>query len=137
MGVRSHKQEAKYSPYESAAAFEFATFTIGANVATVRNVGIVLKNANGEAIGFPVAFRAWLSDAATGIGITATVPDGGAAAGTNGTFLLESVTDKMFECLSDASGRLDMNITMSAGHDYYLVVVNPLGFLTVSGKISF
>lgn len=102
------------------------------------NVTIQLVDGNGddlEEVGYVTAF---LSDAATGIGLTASAPVSDVTIGTDGAFLAELVADSMWIVQSEADGDIDIDVAhdTSAG-TWYLVVVLPDGSHVVSGAITF
>jgi hypothetical protein len=128
---------AKRSPFQSS-VFGLASFTIGTEGSNAINVAVRLKSARGQNIAQRVNAKVYLSDVATGVGLTATVPTSTVAIGTNGTILRANVTDKMFDILTDASGRFDLTIPQTAAPvTYYMVVVMPDGSISVSGAITF
>jgi hypothetical protein len=114
-----------------------ATIAVGAEAVNVIRASIQLKTEDGESIYERVHALAHLSDASTGSGISTTAPNGGVAAGTNGKVLAELVADKLFLCESDASGRIDLDITESGTPTFYLVVLIPGGRRVVSSAITF
>lgn len=132
-----------FQPKEQAAtfgpqSFDLASFTVGVEAANTIVVSIQLKNARGKALAQKAIADIYLSDAATGIGITGTVPTSTLVAGTNGTKLAALVTDKMLRMLSDASGRIDLSIVQTAAPvTYYVVVVFPDGSIGVSSAVTF
>lgn len=117
--------------------FEMATFTIGAEVGDTINVAAQLKDARGNAVAEVVGCKAYLSGAATGIGL-GTATTSAIAIGTNGTLLDITTTGKVFDVVTDASGRFDVNIIQTAAPvTVYLVIVKPDGGIIVSGAITF
>jgi hypothetical protein len=66
----------------------------------------------------------WLSDSATGQGVSATPPSGGFTI-TAGTSLQLKVTGLAGEALSDTTGKLVVNITDTAKTNYFPVCVAP------------
>ena len=132
-------QPAKEAASRAFCAFNLAVFTIPAETAgDTINVGIVLKDARGHVVAGPVVCDVFLSDAATGLGITGTAATSAIAIGTNGYILDTLVTEKMVRVQTDALGRVDLNIIQSADVvTYYMVVVFPDGSIGVSGAITF
>jgi|OM-RGC.v1.026426406 hypothetical protein len=100
------------------------------------NVELQLQ-AGGEDLDQVGVVQAYLSDAATGIGVTATAPDGDIAIGTDGAILGEMVADKVFLLQSEADGDIDLDIGEAAGGTWYLCVILPGGTIKVSGAITF
>lgn len=128
---------AKQAPYKSRNAFNFVSFTIGAEAGDVINVAVACKTPKQGAIAERVAFTCYLSDNADGSTLTATVPTSNLAVGTNGVILGTLTTNKAVQLLTNAAGLVDLNITQTAAKTYYLVVVMPDGSLSISGAITF
>lgn len=126
----------KHAPYEGRNKFDIVTFTIGAESANTINIALVFKDANGRVVAEPVGALVYLSDVATGLGVTATAPNSGIAIGTNGT-LIEAIADKLGLLISNAAGLADITFSESGVVGWYLVVVMPDGSLTVSNQILF
>lgn len=100
-----------------------ATFTPAAGSANVSLVSIQFQDANGNNVAFPVNFDLWLSDAATGTGLTATVASGAVAAGASGINITSDfVTKKWFRCQSNAAGLYILSITDTAKTGFYVCV---------------
>lgn len=114
-----------------------ADFTIGAEAANSINVAIQLKDADGNDIDHVAQVWAHLSDAATGIGVCATAPDGDIAVGTDGAILGELVADKVFLLQSENDGDIDLDIGEAGGDTWYLAIMLPNGRIIVSGAITF
>ncbi len=120
------------------AAIGGVAFVIGAEASNVINVGIQLNDNEGDALAVIGHVFAFLSDAATGIGISAAAPDGSVAIGTDGAIILEHATDLAWELQSEADGDIDIDINDVTGTPtWYLVVVLPSGLQVVSGAITF
>ena len=114
-----------------------ATITVGAESSDTINVGIQLTKSDGDDIATVGIVEAYLSDSATGDGLTATAPDGDIAIGTDGTILFESVTDKVFKLQSEADGDIDLDIGEAAGGTWYLILLLPTGEKVISDAITF
>lgn len=114
-----------------------ATFVIGAEDTNVINVGIQLTDANGDDLAVIGYVTAFLSDAATGIGIAGTAPATSTAIGTDGAIILTHVTDQAWLLQSEADGDIDLDITETDADTWYLVVVLPNGLHVVSDAITF
>lgn len=115
-----------------------ASFTVGAEASNVINVAIQLEWANGEELDRIGCVWAYLSDSASGDGVTAAVPDGGVAIGTDGSIIVEATTDAVFLLQSEADGDIDLDITDTTGTPtWYMVVVLPSGDIAVSDAITF
>ena len=114
------------------------TITVGAEAANVINVAIQLTGQDGADLGAVGNVVAYLSDAATGVGITAGVPDGGVAIGTDGAVLVSHVTNAMWTLNSEVDGDIDLDITDTTGTPtWYLCVILPTGETKVSDAITF
>lgn len=114
-----------------------AAITISAEATNAITASIQLKDnggANLEEIGH---VDAYLSDAATGIAISATAPATSVAAGTNGKIIKEQTTKLAWWLQSSAAGVIDLVITETGAKTWYLVVVLPNGRQIVSGAITF
>lgn len=127
------KDAASYA-YEQ---FDMASFTIGVEAADTINVAVQLKDARGNNVGRRVHGRAYLSDASSGAGITGTATTSALAVGTNGNLLDIPVTGKSFDFVTDASGRIDIDIIQTAALTYHLVILAPDGKIIVSDAITF
>ena len=131
-------REAKYGVAFAACAFNLVEFTIGAETGgDTINVGIVVKDARGNPPTGPCILRAFLSDVATGLGISAVATTTAPAVGTDGSLLSIDVTGKMMTLQTDAEGAVDINVIQTAAQTYYLVVILPDGSIAVSGAITF
>lgn len=126
----------KHDPFTTV-GFGFASITVGAEATNVINVAIALKNDRRKAIVGARYVKVYLSDAATGIGLTATTMTGSPAIGTLGTIINTTVTKKMWEILTDANGNFDLNVGDSGTPTFYLVVLFPDGTIQVSSAITF
>ncbi len=134
----SGQRAAKFSEFKSAGEFDLIEFTVGAENTNVINVAMELLTCRAGELEEVTSLKAYLCDAADGHGgVTATVPDGGVAIGTNGDILASLVTNKFWELTADSDGTIDLNITHSGVHSYFLIVVTPTGRLIASPVISF
>lgn len=105
-----------------------ASFTIGTEATNVINVAVKL-NVQGGCF-------AYLSDNADGSTLAGTAPSGGVAIGTDG-LLIESVTNKAWNVISESDGDFDIDITEAGADTWYLVLVLSDGTLAISGAITF
>lgn len=119
-----------------AVVIDDVTITIGAEDTNSINVALQLRS-GGEDLAQVGIVEAYLSDAATGIGIAATAPDGDIAIGTDGAILGELVADKYFILQSEADGDIDLDIGETGADTFYLVVILPGGSIKVSDAITF
>lgn len=83
---------------------------------------ITFKDETGSAVAYPVLFNWWLSDASTGIGLTATTASGAVAVGATGTDLTAPVAKKLTLSQSSASGVYIASITDTAKTGFYIAV---------------
>ena len=98
-----------------------ATFAIAAGASNVTNVTITLKDAEGVALTNAAIVDLWLSDAATGLGITTTAASG-TPAPTTGTILGIETTKKAWRVVSSAAGAIVLEITDTAKTTFYVAV---------------
>lgn len=101
------------------------TLAPAAGAANIDLTTITFKDETGTAVAYPVTFLWWLSDAATGIGLTATTASGAVAAGASGTDLVAHVAKKLTLSQSTAAGVYIASITDTAKTGFY-VAVQPL-----------
>ncbi len=115
-----------------------ATFVIGAEGSDIINVGIQLLDNEGDALAVVGNVFAYLSDASTGIDISAAAPDDSVVIGTDGDIIVEHTTDLAWDLQSEADGDIDLDIKDVTGTPtWYLVVVMPSGLQVVSEAITF
>lgn len=114
-----------------------ASITVGAEDGDDVTVNIQLTDAEGDDLAEIGVVTVFVSDAATGIGVAATAPDGGIAAGTDGAILAAVVAGKVVIAQSEADGDLDLVVTESGTDTFYLAVVLPGGRMVVSDALSF
>ena len=113
-------------------------FVIGAEASNVINVGLQLNDLAGDALAVIGNVFAFLSDAVTGIAISAAAPDVSVGIGTDGAIILEHATDLAWDLQSEADGDIDLDIEDATGTPtFYLVVVMPSGLQVVSAAITF
>lgn len=90
--------------------------------ANIANVLFQVQDVYGNAVAGVFNFDLWLSDAATGIGLTATTASGGIAAVTSdGTILGVLTTSKALRVSSNASGLFGLAITDTGKTLFYPV----------------
>lgn len=89
-------------------------FSAAAGSANVCLVTCQIIDNEGFSVASAEEMEIWLSDAATGLGITATTASGAVAAGASGTDLAVLVTKKMIRAQFDATGKYILSITDSA-----------------------
>jgi hypothetical protein len=96
------------------------TLTPAAGTANQSLVTLQLKDAAGNAIAVVTPIDVWLSDAATGIGLTGTTASGAVAAGASGTDLGVLTTKKAITSLTDATGKYILAITDTAKTGFFV-----------------
>ena len=99
-------------------------------------VTITLTDGKGDALTARAAIDFYLSDAADGLDITGTAPDGGLAVGTDQN-IVEHTTSIAGILYSDASGAITLTVTESGTDAWYLNVVDAHGRVTTSDAMSF
>lgn len=98
-----------------------ATLTPAAGASNITNVTIQLKDGSGTALTNAAIVDVWLSDAATGLGITGTAASG-TPAPTTGTILGILTAKKAWRVVSNASGVIVLEITDTAKTGFYVAV---------------
>jgi len=112
------------------------TFTIGTEAANVVNVAAQLTGGGDDMASIGV-YQAYLSDAATGIGISATAPATSVAIGTDGEIIVTHTAKLAWTLQTEVDGAIDLDITDTTTATWYLVIVMPDGSMAVSGAITF
>lgn len=103
------------------------TMAAAAGSANVAEVTLTVKNADGTALAVPTVIDFYISDAATGIGLTASAPSTGIAAKTSNGALVGTLTStKAIRIITKADGTAIIQITDTGKTAYYPVVVNPV-----------
>lgn len=95
------------------------SITPAAGSANVCLVTFQAKDAQGNNLAAVTALDIWLSDAATGIGLTATSASGAVAAGASGTDLGALTAKKALRVLTSATGAYILSITDTAKTGFY------------------
>jgi len=116
------------------ASFTFAAAAGGSNVAEVT---ITPRDAAGAALAGVRTLEMWLSDAATGAGITGTTASGTVTAKSGeGTVLTALTAKKHLSAQTKAAGTFVLEITDSAKTGFYVCVKNPAtGLVSVSAQL--
>ena len=113
-----------------------ASFVIGAQGGDIINIGIVLEDADGNAITSVAVVTAFLSDDSGGLDVSGTAPGTSVAIGTDG-FVIAALTAKLvFILQSDAVGAIDLDLTETGADTWFMVVVLANGTQVVSGAIA-
>lgn len=102
-----------------------ASLAIAAGSTNIAIVTITVKDGTGAAVTRPIALDIWLSDAATGLGITATTASGAVAAGAAGTDLVDLTSKKVKRVITNASGVYNLSITDTAKTGFYVAACVP------------
>jgi protocatechuate 3,4-dioxygenase beta subunit len=102
-----------------------ATLAIAAGATNVSIVTITVKDGAGVAMARAIPLDIWLSDAATGLGVTATTASGAVAAGTAGTDLVDLTSKKVKRVITDATGVYKLSITDTAKTGFYVAAAVP------------
>ena len=99
-------------------------------------ITIQAADKNGNPISGVRFLDIFLSDAATGIGVTGTTASGAVAAGAAGTDIVDSTAKKVKRILTDATGKYILSITDTAKTGFYVATVIPAtGILNVSRQL--
>lgn len=108
------------------------TFAFAAGAANVAEVAITVVDGNGDTVAEHSKFAVYLSDAATGIGVTGTTASGTVAAkSASGTDYVVDTAKKYTRVGTLATGIYTLEITDSAKTAFY-VAVDQGGQVTVS-----
>lgn len=102
-----------------------ATAAVATDGANATLVTITVKNANGKPMAKPVNMDLWLSDAATGAGVTATTASGNVTdktAGTTGIVLGTYTAKKALRVQTLANGTYQLSITDTSKTAFYVCV---------------
>lgn len=97
-----------------------ATLTPAAGGANICLVTIQLKDAAGTNLATSRNIDVWLSDAATGIGLTGTTASGAVAAGASGTDMFTYTSKKHLKVQTTAAGLYILSITDTAKSGFYV-----------------
>ena len=112
------------------------SFAVAAGAADVCVITGTLKDAAGATIAASRPLILYISEAATGIGITADTYSTGASV-TTGTLLVALTANKAWLINTHTDGTFAISITDTAKPaDQYLVAIDPQGQLSISGASS-
>jgi hypothetical protein len=113
-----------------------ATFTFTAGAANVAEVAIALVDGAGVAVASGQPFNVWLSDAATGVGLTATSASGTVTAKSASGAVFGTLTAKKALVVQPlATGIFTLEITDTAKTTFYVAVQNPATGQVVVSRI--
>lgn len=97
-----------------------ATFTPAAGTTNVSLVSIQLKDNAGNNVAAVANIDIYLSDSATGVGLTTTTASGAVAAGASGVDLVDYVSKKAKRVQTTAAGLYILSITDSAKTGFFV-----------------
>jgi hypothetical protein len=117
------------NPVSGVAKAASATFSPASSTSNVCLVTIQVLDGSGNAITGPVNLDIWLSDAATGLGLTATSASGTVVAGASGTDLGDYTAKKAKRVQTTAAGLYILQITDTGKTGFYVCT-------EVGGKIQ-
>ncbi len=112
-----------------------ASIAAAASTSNKTNVTIQLKDGNGDNLTTCRVVLVYLSDAATGAGLTATTASGAVGAGSSGTDLTAIVAKMLLLVQTDATGKYVLSITDSAKTGFYVCVALPDGTVIASAQL--
>mgnify|MGYP000092975936 CR=1 FL=1 len=101
------------------------TFSPAAGSSNVCLVTIQVQDGQGNNLPGPFEMCVYLSDAATGNGLTATTASGAVAAGASGTDLSAKVSKKALDVLTDNTGKYILSITDTGKTGFYPCAICP------------
>lgn len=102
------------------------TFSAAAGSTNICNVTITVKDADGDPPTKPVHMDVWLSDAATGAGLTGTTASGTVTAASSSGVVIDTYTaKKALRVQTLAGGTFVLEITDSAKTAFYVCAQNP------------
>jgi hypothetical protein len=137
------EQRGKVAHWDTGARFEIngvavglaVTITPASGAANVCNITMQVQDLNSVNCATVFDLSVWLSDAATGAGLTAVTASGGLAV-TTGTQLLAKVAAKALDTLTDATGKMVFSITDTAKTGFFVCVIVPgTGLVFVSAQL--
>jgi len=111
-------------------------YSIAAGGANVCEVTLTAQDGHGKAMAVPVNLKLWLSDAATGVGLTATSASGTVQVKTaSGADFGILTAKKALEVQTLADGTYILEITDSAKTGFYICAELPLAGLAVVSRV--
>jgi hypothetical protein len=112
--------------------FSFTVALAASSTTDGMDITITAVNEDGTTVAAPVGFEWWISEASSGIGLTADSYSGAVTAGT-GAILTALTAKKHFLAVTAATGIFVATAVDSANPaDQYVVVKSPSGLLVVS-----
>jgi deoxyhypusine synthase len=124
-------------PDKTVASRMYTISAEGANGANMISVTIQLKDARGKNLAGVRRVKVWLSDSATTGAISATGATGAVAVGGGfGSLLNTVIAAKMFDFLTDATGKLRIDLTDAGAKTLYLYMETPDGQPAISSALT-
>ena len=112
------------------------TISAAAGSTNIANVTLTVKNSAGTTLAAVWPLTIWLSDAATGVGLTATSASGTVQAkSASGTDLGVLTAKKALQVNTLATGIYILEITDSAKTGFYVAAQLPNGITVISSKL--
>ena len=113
------------------------TFAAAAGAANITEVTITAKDADSNTVAAPLLCTVWLSDAATGVGLTATAASGTVAAKSASGADFGVLTAKKATVVQTlASGIYILEITDTAKTTFYVCAQAPTGAISISAQLA-
>lgn len=134
--VKISRVEASALILKSLVVPTLVTFAPAAGASNICEVTLNFQDGRGNNILQPVVFDWWLSDAATGAGLTTTTASGAVAAkASNGVDFAVLTAKKATRSQALATGAFIASITDTAKTHFYLCVQLPCGNVYVSPQL--
>lgn len=112
------------------------TFAAAAGAANITEVTITAQDADGNTVAAPLAFTVWLSDAATGVGLTATAASGTVQAkSASGADFGALTAKKALVVQTLATGVYILEITDTAKTGFFVAAQAPNGAASISAQL--
>ena len=109
------------------------TFAAASGAANIAEVTITAKDADGNTVAAPLVCTVWLSDAATGVGLTTTAASGTVQAkSASGADFAALTAKKALVVQTLASGVYILEITDTAKTTFYVCAQAPNGAVSIS-----
>lgn len=113
------------------------TFAAASAAANVCEVTVTATDEAGTTVARPLIFDLWLSDAATGVGLTATGASGTVTVKTaSGTVIGTYTAKKALRVQALAAGTFILEITDTAKTGFYVCAQSPEGIVSVSDQLE-
>jgi hypothetical protein len=111
--------------YNGVALGAVVGISVAPGASTIALVTFQVKDQRGNSLAKVFPLTIWLSDAATGDGLTAGAASGNVVAGTAGTLIGTLTSKKALSVLTDATGKFILSITDTGTHHYYPAAIAP------------